>query len=140
MIPMSRLEDLAAMAGMDDPRVRRLLQNARLFPVARESAEHILFSMCRARGIDLADEPKFDLPLNLPQDGRLLGQVLAGDNPYAPWYYPLGEVSGNLGLFGVRGNLDCMCNTCWPGVARRGGNLQCLRAIPPRRTDVSAPV
>ena len=104
MVRMHKLEDLAAMAGRDDERVERVLRMARVFPETRGTAEQVLTALCASRGIDPFEELVFPLPLDLPSEGWMLGDVLAGERPFGAFRYPVEELPGNLGVFGVSGS------------------------------------
>ncbi len=104
MASISWLEELAALIGTKDPRVRRLVENAKRYPRARESAERLLLAMCRRQGIDLGEEPVFDVPAELSEEGILLGDVLRGDHPAGKYRHPLSELGGHIGVFGTTGS------------------------------------
>jgi hypothetical protein len=100
---MVQIEELADLLGRSDPRVRRLVENARRFPDSRDSALRILQAMCSRKGVDLADEHIFGVPDELPETGTELGNVLRGDNPVGPYTYSRTELPGNLGVLGGAG-------------------------------------
>jgi len=103
MVSLPWIEDLAELAGLSDPRVQRLVENAKRFPESREGAANILLSMCRRKGVNLAKPPAFSVPEELPHEGHLLGQVLRGEQRVADYRHPDSLLPGNLGVFGGSG-------------------------------------
>jgi len=100
----ARIEELAELAGRDDKEVQKLVENAYRYPEFRESAEQILIARCRRKGINLGKEPVFDVPEDLPEDGKELGEVLLGDTPAGIYRHPNILLPGNQGVFGASGS------------------------------------
>lgn len=107
MASISRIEELADLVGKSDPKVgrkvRRLVENAKLFPESADSALRLLQVMAKQKGIDLSNEPVFSVPDELPREGRELGTVLRGDKPVGAYIHAATELPGNQGVFGVTG-------------------------------------
>lgn len=100
---IGRMRELAGIVGLDDPRVQRIMENAERFPKSMDAGERILRKLAREKGISLADPPVYTAPEELPQEGRLLGNVQQGDRSVAEYRYPITELSGHLGIFGLTG-------------------------------------
>jgi hypothetical protein len=107
MASLSRIEELADLIGKSDPKVgrkvRRLVENAKLFPESADSALRLLQVMAKQKGIDLSNEPVFSVPDELPREGRELGTVLRADKPVGAYIHAATELPGNQGVFGVTG-------------------------------------
>jgi hypothetical protein len=103
MASLSRIQELADLLGRSDPKVRRLVENARLFPESADSALRLLQVMAKQKGIDLSNEPVFSVPDELPRRGTELGTVLRGDKPVGAYMHAATELPGNQGVFGVTG-------------------------------------
>lgn len=99
-----RIEELAELAGRDDPEVQKIVENANRYPAFRESCERILLAKCRRRGVNLGKKPVFDIPEELPESGLELGQVMLGDNPAGTYRHPDTLLPGNQGVFGASGS------------------------------------
>jgi hypothetical protein len=107
MASLARIEELADLIGKSDPKVgkkvRRLVENAKLFPESSDSVLRLLQTMCKGKGIDLSDEPCFATPDELPREGTELGAVLRGDKPVGAYKHPHTDLPGNQGVFGITG-------------------------------------
>jgi hypothetical protein len=105
MASLARIEELADLIGKSDPKVgrkvRRLVENAKLFPESSDSALRLLQTMCKGKGIDLSDEPVFGVPEELPGEGRELGTVVRGNTPVGIYRHPNGELPGNQAILGI---------------------------------------
>ncbi len=104
MVPLYMIERLADQIGRDDPKVLRLVENAKLFPEYRDDVLQLLQVMYRQKFSTLGKEPVFATPTDLPSEGRMLGRLLVGDTIRYPYRHPNTELSGNTGVFGVTGS------------------------------------
>lgn len=103
MVSMPMIEKLAELLGWDEE-TRRLVENARLYPDSRDSVHALLQVKAKRLGIDLAKEPAFGIPADLPAHGRRIGDALVGDIRHAACCVPDGALPGNVGVFGGSGS------------------------------------
>jgi len=103
MFSMNRIQELAEILGLKDPRVRQLMNTAQRVPRSRDTVGYVLQSLARRRGIDLAKLPAFGVPYELPTQGIELGSLLLGESEAGTYRYPAAELPGNLGVFGAAG-------------------------------------
>jgi len=103
MISIPMLEKLADMVGPDDPQVMMLVENAKLFPDSRDTSYRLLQAMLKQKGLSLGKEPAFGIPSKLPAEGRKIGDAMAGDTVHGACRFGMGQLPGNVGLFGGSG-------------------------------------
>lgn len=103
MIPMHMIEELAELAGRDDPEVIRLVKHAILFPESRSSVYDMLQVKVSRRGANLGKRTVFGAPSVLPAEGRKIGDAMLGDSPQGDCTISRNDLPGNVGFFGGSG-------------------------------------
>lgn len=104
MIPMHMIEELAELAGIDDPEVVRLVETAALFPARSEAVYRVLKSKVLMRGVNLGKRPVFGAPSVLPAEGGRIGDGMIGDSPQGAVGFTKENLPGNVGIMGGSGS------------------------------------